>query len=88
MEFRGVVGSQRRITIPRIYAIEYGFSEGELVEVSLSDSAIPEESGFLAHIQKGFRVQIPQVEYEKMELSQGSTLDVEIEPVKKEKTTE
>lgn len=82
LEFRGVVGSQRRITIPRIYVVASGLLEGELVSVGLSESATKEESSFLAHVQRGFRIQIPKTEYEVMELSEGEIVDVEIERVK------
>lgn len=82
MDFRGVVGSQRRIAIPRIYVVASGLSEGELVTVSLSESATEEESSFLAYIQRGFRIQVPKVEYDMMDLSLGKIIDVEIERVK------
>ena len=85
MEFKGVVGSQRRITIPRVYVLADALSEGELVEVSLSESATEEESNFLTHIQRGFRIQVPKVEYESMHLNEGSVVDVDVERVKKEK---
>lgn len=85
LEFKGVVGSQRRITIPRIYVLAYGLSEGELVKVTLCDNETGAESSFLAHIQRGFRIQVPEVEYEGMELKKGSILEVQIEKVDKGK---
>jgi len=84
-EYKGVVGSGRRITIPRIYVLTYELWEGSVVNVFLYNKENSAHSRFLARIQQGFRVQIPRIEYEELELKPGSILEVHLEKIEKGK---
>jgi len=82
--YRGVVGSGRRVTIPRIYVSTYELWEGSVVDVTLYDESL-KSSSFLARIQQGFRIQIPRIEYEDLELKPGSIVEVHLEKIEKRK---
>ncbi|MFQ6076516.1 MAG: hypothetical protein ACE5Z5_10345 [Candidatus Bathyarchaeia archaeon] len=81
LEYKGVIGSQRRMTIPRIYVLTYGVWEGSVVSVRLYNRENFRDSEFLAQVQRGFRFQIPRVEYQHLGLRRGSVLDIRIEKV-------
>ena len=83
LEFKGVIGSQRRITIPRIYVLTYELWEGSVVKVHLYSRENYEEADFLARVQRGFRIQIPRIEYEDLGLRRGSVLEIQIEKVER-----
>jgi len=85
VEYKGVVGSGRRITIPRIYVSTYELWEGSVVSVFLYNKENSAHSRFLARIQQGFRIQIPRIEYEDLELKPGSILEVHLEKIEKRK---
>jgi len=80
--YKGVVGSGRRVTIPRIYVSTYELWEGSVVHVRLYSEA-GGSSSFLARIQQGFRIQIPRIEYEDLELKPGSIVEVHLEKIEK-----
>ena len=82
VEYKGVVGSGRRVTIPRIYVLTYELWEGSVVDVSLYNESL-RHSSFLARIQHGFRIQIPRIEYEDLELKPGSIVKVHLEKIEK-----
>jgi len=82
--YRGVVGSGRRVTIPRIYVSTYELWEGSVVDVTLYDESLG-SSSFLARIQQGFRIQIPRIEYDELELKPGSVVKVHLEKIEKGK---
>jgi len=84
VEYKGVVGSGRRITIPRIYVLTYELWEGSVVDVLLYNESL-EHSRFLARIKQGFRIQIPRIEYEELELKPGSIVEVHLEKIEKGK---
>ena len=84
--YRGVVGSGRRVTIPRIYVSTYELWEGSVVDVRLYNESL-NSSSFLAKIQQGFRIQIPRIEYEDLELKPGSIVKVHLEKIEKRKET-
>ena len=85
LEFKGVAGSQRRITVPRTYVVAYELWEGELVKVHLYNAKNFGDSDFLTRVQKGFRIQIPSVEYKELKADRISILQIKIQKVKKEK---
>jgi len=85
VEYKGVVGSGRRVTIPRIYVSTYELWEGSVVSVFLYNKENSAHSRFLAKIQQGFRIQIPRIEYEELELKPGSILEVHLEKIEKRK---
>jgi len=80
--YKGVVGSGRRVTIPRIYVSTYELWEGSVVDVTLYSEGVG-SSSFLARIQQGFRIQIPRIEYEDLELKPGSIVKVHLEKIEK-----
>jgi len=80
-----VVGSERRITIPRIYVLTYEMWEGSVVRVYLYNRENLKDSNFLARVQGGFRIQIPRIEYEELELRPGSILEIRLEKIEKGK---
>jgi len=82
--YKGVVGSGRRITIPRIYVSTYELWEGSVVDVTMYNESL-KNSRFLARIQQGFRIQIPRIEYEDLELKPGSILEVHLMKIEKRK---
>ena len=82
--YRGVVGSGRRVTIPRIYVSTYELWEGSVVDVTLYDESL-KSSSFLARIQQGFRIQIPRIEYEELESKPGSVVKVHLMKIEKRK---
>jgi len=82
--YRGVVGSGRRVTIPRIYVSTYELWEGSVVDVTLYNESL-RNSSFLARIQQGFRIQIPRIEYKELELKPGSILKVHLQKIEKRK---
>ena len=84
MVYRGVVGSGRRVTIPRIYVSTYELWEGSVVDVTLYNESL-KSSSFLAKIQQGFRIQIPRIEYEDLELKPGSIVKVHLMKIEKRK---
>ena len=84
MVYRGVVGSGRRVTIPRIYVSTYELWEGSVVDVTLYNESL-RNSSFLARIQQGFRIQIPRIEYKELELKPGSILKVHLQKIEKRK---
>jgi len=43
------------------------------------------DSNFLARVQLGFRIQIPRIEYDDLELKPGSILEIRLEKVEKGK---
>lgn len=51
LEYKGVVGSKRRIGIPRVYVLAYGLGEGSVVGVRLYDRENYGEAEFLARVQ-------------------------------------
>ena len=79
---KGVVGSGRRITIPRIYVSTYELWEGSVVDVTVYNESL-KHSSFLARIQQGFRIQIPRIEYEDLELKPGSIVEVHLMKIEK-----
>ncbi len=83
LEFKGVAGSQRRITVPRTYVVAYELWEGELVKVHLYNAKNFGNSDFLARVQKGFRIQIPSVEYKELQADRRSILEIKIQKAKK-----
>ena len=84
VEYKGVVGSGRRITIPRIYVWTYELWEGSVVDVTMYNESL-KNSSFLARIQQGFRIQIPRIEYEDLELKPGSIVKVHLKKIEREK---
>ena len=84
VEYKGVIGSGRRVTIPRIYVSTYELWEGSVVDVTLYNESL-RNSRFLAGIQQGFRIQIPRIEYEDLELKPGSIVKVHLKKIEKEK---
>jgi len=84
VEYKGVVGSGRRVTIPRIYVSTYELWEGSVVDVTLYNESL-KSSSFLARIQQGFRIQIPRIEYEDLELKPGSIVKVHLMKIEKRK---
>jgi len=84
VEYKGVVGSGRRITIPRIYVSTYELWEGSVVDVTLYNESL-ENSSFLARIQQGFRIQILRIEYEELDLKPGSIVKVHLMKIEKGK---
>jgi len=85
VEYKGVVGTGRRVTIPRIYVLTHELWEGSVVGVFLYNKENSAHSRFLARIQQGFRIQIPRIEYEELELKPGSILEVHLEKIEKGK---
>ena len=85
MAFNGVVGSARRVTIPRIYVSTYELWEGSVVDVTLYSKEGHGHSSFLVRIQQGFRIQIPRIEYEDLELKPGSIVEVHLMKIEKRK---
>jgi len=83
--YKGAVGSERRITIPRIYVLTYEVGEGSVVEVYLYNRENLKSSNFLARVQRGFRIQIPRIDYEELELKAGSILEIRLEKIEKRK---
>jgi len=82
--YKGVVGSVRRVTIPRIYVSTYELWEGSVVDVTLYNESL-KNSRFLSRIQQGFRIQIPKIEYKELELKPGSIVEVHLEKIEKRK---
>ena len=72
------------MTIPRIYVSTYELWEGSVVDVTLYNESLG-SSSFLARIQQGFRIQIPRIEYEDLELKPGSIVEVHLEKIEKRK---
>jgi len=72
------------VTIPRIYVSTYELWEGSVVDVTLYNESLG-SSSFLARIQQGFRIQIPRIEYEDLELKPGSIVEVHLEKIEKRK---
>ena len=70
------------MTIPRIYVSTYELWEGSVVDVTLYSEGVG-SSSFLARIQQGFRIQIPRIEYEDLELKPGSIVKVHLEKIEK-----
>lgn len=83
MEYKGVVGSERRITITRIYVLTYQLWEGSVVQVYLHNRKNYKDSSFLARIQREFRIQIPRIEHEDLELKPRSILEIRLEKIEK-----
>jgi len=84
VEYKGVVGSGRRVTIPRIYVSTYELWEGSVVDVTVYNESLG-SSSFLARIQQGFRIQIPRIECEDLELKPGSIVKVHLMKIEKRK---
>jgi len=82
--YKGVVGSGRRVTIPRIYVSTYELWEGSVVDVTLYNESL-RSSSFLARIQQGFRIQVPRIEYDDLELKRGSIVKVHLMKIEKGK---
>jgi len=74
LEYKAVVRTKRRILIPRIYVLAYELWEGSIVQVTLYEARTSGLASFLAQVQKGFRIQIPE-----LELKPGTHLDVRSE---------
>ena len=83
--FKGVVGSQRRVTVPKIYVLTYELWEGEVLSVNLHNRQSYRECTFLARIQRGFRFQIPKVEFEDLKLREGSLVEAHVRKAENEK---
>jgi len=80
--YKGVVGSGRRVTIPRIYVSTYELWEGSVVDVTLYTETLlnPRQE---ARIFKTLMIQIPRIEYEDLELKPGSIVKVHLEKIEK-----
>jgi len=85
LEYKGVVRSGRRVTVPRIYVLTYELWEGSVVRVYLYNRENLKDSNFLARVQRGFRIQIPRIEYKELELKPGSILEIRLEKIEKGK---